>query len=202
MEGVEDVRSNLMTTTIYTTSLRRRHIYSTSRLWSQTRCILSSARGQELHTQTCCKEPIRIHLLSVGGECLLLLIAVNCAYVLICERLHLAVVLLAEAHQLAHVRLCPKLIDPIVFDNLEVFLPRLIVLGEVGERDHLSIEPQAWLHRLKHRGVLNVDEAKLTWQVPHEVLVVGAVQLHPTQEVHRLEPFGRVYKVGRCQGCW
>mmetsp|Transcript_30501 Transcript_30501/g.76693 ORF Transcript_30501/g.76693 Transcript_30501/m.76693 type:complete len:239 (+) Transcript_30501:490-1206(+) len=89
-----------------------------------------------------------------------------------------------------------------VFDKLEVFLPRLVILGKVGERDHLSIEPQAWLHRLKHRGVLNVDEAKLTWQVPHEVLVVGAVQLHPTQEVHRLEPLGGMHEVGRCQGRW
>mmetsp|Transcript_97207 Transcript_97207/g.190913 ORF Transcript_97207/g.190913 Transcript_97207/m.190913 type:complete len:290 (-) Transcript_97207:325-1194(-) len=93
-----------------------------------------------------------------------------------------------------------KLLDPVVLHALEVTLPRLVVLREIRERDHLSVEPQTRGHRLQHRGIQNVDEAELARQVPHELLVAQALQLDVAEVIHGREGFRRLHEVSRGEG--
>mmetsp|Transcript_117243 Transcript_117243/g.328129 ORF Transcript_117243/g.328129 Transcript_117243/m.328129 type:complete len:173 (+) Transcript_117243:602-1120(+) len=71
--------------------------------------------------------------------------------------------------------------------GLEVPLPRLVVLGQVREGDHLRVEPEPRLHRLQHRRVRDADEAVLPGQIPHELAAADARALHLPELVHRRE---------------
>mmetsp|Transcript_32224 Transcript_32224/g.74811 ORF Transcript_32224/g.74811 Transcript_32224/m.74811 type:complete len:242 (+) Transcript_32224:609-1334(+) len=84
--------------------------------------------------------------------------------------------------------------------GLEVPLPRLVVLGQVREGDHLRVEPEPRLHRLQHRRVRDADEAVLPGQVPHKVPAADARALDLPELVHGREGLRRVHKVRRGEG--